>query len=205
VGLNQPFLVEFDGVNWSFYQGTEGTNYNLGGCDSNGTLWFLTSNYTDEPVFNGLVEFTNQHEWIEIPNSEISSNYQALAIDPFNNKWLGKGGRITVYNENGVVQNNDPVVPTIHGSFNLSNYPNPFNPNTIISFDLKSPAQVQLKIYNIKGQLVKSLVDEKKQANSYKIEWNGIDENNKQVASGIYFCRIQAGNKIETKKMMLIK
>jgi flagellar hook assembly protein FlgD len=81
-----------------------------------------------------------------------------------------------------------------------------FNPNTGgFAFDLKTPAKVQMKIYNIKGQLVKTLCDEKKQAKSYKIEWNGKDENNKSVASGIYFCRIKAGEKSETKKMMLIK
>jgi flagellar hook assembly protein FlgD len=62
-----------------------------------------------------------------------------------------------------------------------------------------------MKIYNIKGQLVKTLCNEKKQANSYKIEWKGKNDADKTVSSGIYFCRIQVGDKSETKKMMLIK
>jgi polyhydroxybutyrate depolymerase len=79
------------------------------------------------------------------------------------------------------------------------NYPNPFNPSTTISYDLPKAANVTLKVYNTLGQLVASLVDEHKEAGSYQVQWNA------NVPSGIYFYRLQAGEFVETKKMILLR
>ncbi len=85
------------------------------------------------------------------------------------------------------------------------NYPNPFNPSTTINYTLKSESQVCLEIYNIKGQKVKSLVNQTKPAGFYNIVWNGKDTNNAKCASGIYFLKMKADGKTLTRKMMLIK
>jgi hypothetical protein len=81
----------------------------------------------------------------------------------------------------------------------MQNYPNPFNPTTTIRYDLPKSANVSLKVYNILGQLVATLVDERKEAGHYQVRWNA------NVASGIYFYRLQAEEFVQTKKMILLK
>jgi hypothetical protein len=85
------------------------------------------------------------------------------------------------------------------------NYPNPFNPITTINYSLKENSKVSLKIYNIKWQLVKVIVNEVLPAGEYSIIWNGRDEHNKPVSSGIYFYKLKSGNFEKTRKMVLMK
>ncbi|MFA7058134.1 MAG: T9SS type A sorting domain-containing protein, partial [Candidatus Cloacimonadales bacterium] len=87
----------------------------------------------------------------------------------------------------------------------LSNYPNPFNPETTISFNNPQTGKVSLSIYNIKGQLVKSLLDDEAIAGPHSVVWNGKDNRGKSVASGIYFAKIKTGTSTQTKKMLLMK
>ncbi|MBC8527483.1 MAG: T9SS type A sorting domain-containing protein, partial [Candidatus Cloacimonetes bacterium] len=86
----------------------------------------------------------------------------------------------------------------------LSNYPNPFNPDiigTTIRYYLNSDFKVTLEIYNLKGQKVKTLVNDNMKAGSHNILWNGRDSKDNPVSSGIYFYKIIVGNYIFTKKM----
>jgi hypothetical protein len=87
----------------------------------------------------------------------------------------------------------------------LQNYPNPFNPTTIVQFKIPQPAKVSLKVYNILGQLVRVLVDEEKPTGIYQSVWDGKDAEGKEVASGIYFYRLQTGEYDEVRKMVLVK
>jgi len=85
--------------------------------------------------------------------------------------------------------------------FSLSqNYPNPFNPSTIINYELPKISKVTLKIYDILGREVKTLVDSEQLSGKYTTEFDGSN-----LASGVYFYRINAGNFVQTKKMMLLK
>nr|MBN2278089.1 VCBS repeat-containing protein [candidate division Zixibacteria bacterium] len=85
------------------------------------------------------------------------------------------------------------------------NYPNPFNPATIISYDLPVAAPVNLDIYNVLGQRVRSLVDDIQPAGHHNVRWDGTDYAGSQVASGIYFYRLTAGDYTSSKKMILQK
>lgn len=86
------------------------------------------------------------------------------------------------------------------------NYPNPFNPSTNIIYSLKKASNIIIEIFNLKGQKVKSLVDAYKPAGVHEIGWQGIDENGKNVATGIYFSILKVNGRITTKhKMMLLK
>ena len=88
----------------------------------------------------------------------------------------------------------------------LSNYPNPFNPETTISFNLPEESKVELDIYNIKGQKIKSLVNDQYLKGEHSIIWDGTNTNNKSVSSGIYLYQLKVNDKIEkVKKMMLLK
>ena len=90
--------------------------------------------------------------------------------------------------------------------FELSqNYPNPFNPVTTISYSLPRRSEISIDIFNILGQKIITLVSDTKPAGDYQINWSGDDSNGLKVSTGIYFYRFQAGDYIETKKMILLK
>jgi hypothetical protein len=84
-------------------------------------------------------------------------------------------------------------------------YPNPFNPTTIIGYSIPQETDVVLKIYNIKGQLLKVLVNDFKNAGEHSIIWNGRDSNGNRVSSGIYFYKLKAGDFQKVSKMILLK
>ena len=85
------------------------------------------------------------------------------------------------------------------------NYPNPFNPETTIKFDLAESGQVELRIYNMVGQVVRTLVDENQAAGRYSIRWDGRDDRGLTVSSGIYFYSLRADKFRAVKKLMLLK
>ncbi|MBE0538073.1 MAG: C-GCAxxG-C-C family protein [Ignavibacterium sp.] len=92
-------------------------------------------------------------------------------------------------------------------TFALSqNYPNPFNPSTKIQFSVPQMEKVKVEIYDIRGSLIKTLVDyDLYQQGNYEVMWDGTDNNGKRVSSGIYFTKMQAGKFAQTKKMNLVK
>ena len=87
----------------------------------------------------------------------------------------------------------------------FTNYPNPFNPSTTISYQLPEESKVELTIYNIKGQKVKTLISDQLPAGKHSVVWDGVDESGKAVASGVYFYKMKVGNYDSTKKMILLK
>ena len=90
--------------------------------------------------------------------------------------------------------------------FDLSqNYPNPFNPTTVIEYTLQKKAQVNVDIYNLLGQRVKTLVNEYQSPGSYRIFWDGRNEQDLTVATGIYFYKFEANGVSQTKKMIMLK
>jgi hypothetical protein len=97
------------------------------------------------------------------------------------------------------------VTTRVHSLALHQNHPNPFNPTTTISFMLPEKARVDLSVYNLQGQLVKTLVAEALDAGIVEVLWGGTDAGDNPVASGVYFYRLQAGKNVVTKKMVLIK
>jgi hypothetical protein len=125
--------------------------------------------------------------------------------------WDGNGDEIAIidmgcYEFNsepyaGIYDNEIPVV-----DYQLTNFPNPFNPETKIVFDLPESGQVKLEIYNIKGQKVKTLLDCYMSPGRSEMLWNSKDTNNKSVSSGVYMYQLKVNDKIEkVRKMMLLK
>jgi len=87
----------------------------------------------------------------------------------------------------------------------FQNNPNPFNASTDISFDVPSKANVQLEVFNMLGQKVRTLLDGTVEAGHYSVNWNGADNNGKTVVSGVYFYKMTTNDLTTTKKMMLLK
>jgi hypothetical protein len=103
----------------------------------------------------------------------------------------------TLVHISGISEGNE----SIPAEYQLAqNFPNPFNPSTKIKFSISKANKVKLEIYNIAGQKIATLVDQKMNAGSHEVEWNASN-----VASGVYFYKLHYGTNVETKKMVLIR
>lgn len=106
----------------------------------------------------------------------------------------------------GALEVKEVSTPNTPRVFSLSqNYPNPFNPKTIIRFGLPKDSWVKLEVYNVLGQKVKTLVDEKLTPGLKEVEWDGVNDKGFEVASGIYFYKISADDFSDIKKMVMLK
>jgi hypothetical protein len=85
------------------------------------------------------------------------------------------------------------------------NFPNPFNPSTKIKYSVAKKGMVNLAVFNILGQKVVTLVNQEQEAAEYTINWDSKDESGQEVASGIYFYKMTAGDFVETRKMVLMR
>jgi hypothetical protein len=85
------------------------------------------------------------------------------------------------------------------------NHPNPFNPQTTISFSIAQRGNVRLNVYDVNGALVRTLANETRAAGAYDVTWDGRDDRGRAVASGVYFYKLTAGSFTQTRKMVLLK
>jgi hypothetical protein len=126
----------------------------------------------------------------------ISSEGTAIVGGPNDNNLAGAVW-VFVYKVTGIAPNSGEVPE----AFNLSqNYPNPFNPTTTINYRLQFSGRVTLKVYDLLGNMVATLVNEEKPAGTYSVIFDAG-----RLSSGIYFFRLQTGNFSATKKMILLK
>ncbi|MCL2063505.1 MAG: carboxypeptidase regulatory-like domain-containing protein [Candidatus Cloacimonetes bacterium] len=99
----------------------------------------------------------------------------------------------------------DDLTITILATELTGNFPNPFNPSTTIQFDIKEEGLVRIDIFNIRGQRINTLVNDYMTTGRYKFDWYGVDDNGRDVASGVYFYRMQAEGFTDVKRMLLMK
>jgi hypothetical protein len=85
------------------------------------------------------------------------------------------------------------------------NFPNPFNPETSIKYQVASPSLVKIQVYNLAGQLVQTLVDQRQNQGSYTVQWQGTNAAGQWVSSGVYFIRMEAGDFSQSRKMTLMR
>jgi hypothetical protein len=145
-------------------------------------------------------DFMNENKEFQIGWN--SSNYLWLSGSPIIEDNFPQYKNIIIIGDTSAEESE---IPEIVQSELIGNYPNPFNPNTMISFYLPSPEDVKLEIYNVKGQKVKTLVNNYLNSGQHRITWNGADDCGKNVSSGVYFYKIKADKFIQTKKMILTK
>jgi FlgD Ig-like domain len=104
------------------------------------------------------------------------------------------------------VEKNTNGIPIVPVAYSLDqNFPNPFNPSTKIHYTLGHSSHVELDILNVLGQKVKTLFSGDRWIGSYTMEWDGTNDRNEKISSGIYFYRIRTEEFIATKKMVLLK
>jgi Secretion system C-terminal sorting domain len=114
---------------------------------------------------------------------------------------VGDNGTILHTTNGGVTSVKEEQTNVLPTEFMLSqNYPNPLNPSTKIRYSVPRSSNVMIKVFNILGAEIETLVNEEKSAGTYELTWNAAN-----LPSGVYFYRIQAGSFVATKKMMLLK
>jgi hypothetical protein len=97
-------------------------------------------------------------------------------------------------------------LPRVPAAFALQqNHPNPFNPQTVIRFDLPQAARAELVIYDNRGRVVRHLLSQDMPAGYHQVTWRGLDDEGRQVASGVYHYLLKAGEQTARKRMVLLK
>ncbi len=197
-------IAKYDGTNWSVYNtsnsGLPDNRVFSIAIDESGNKWIGTD--------GGLAKYDGTNWSVyDTSNSGLPENWvNSIAIDESGNKWIGTyGGGIAIFREGGIVlvEGDKAGVTEIPDNFILSqNYPNPFNPSTKIKFEIPKQTNVKLSVYDILGKEIAVLINEEKLAGNYTVEFNSEKYN---LPCGIYFYRLQAGNFVETKKLVLMK
>jgi len=144
----------------------------------------------------GMTSFSNDGQYIRFSNSCTGGQNISIALNVFSNGHHFWSDTFSI-----IISGLEKINETVPLSFELKqNYPNPFNPTTTIEFSIPKTEFVTLKVYNIIGQEVATLVSDKLKAGKYNYSWDASD-----MASGVYIYRFQFGDKIESRKMVLIR
>jgi hypothetical protein len=171
----------------------------------NGDLFPGIANLNVSPDFMGYVD--NKED-----SSDFASKFVEFQLNP-TSPCIDAGDPVENNDSDGTVPDlgvfefvgNKDLVENISQTVSLRNYPNPFNPTTNILFNVVEEGVVDVKVYNIKGQVVKSLLNEKRVVGSHRIVWNGDNNSGTKVASGIYFVKLKQKNNQITRKIILTK
>ncbi len=210
--LNNPSVRSLAINGNTIYAGTSNPSNGVYISTNNGTSWTQTSlnnrsvyslavngNYIFAGTQNYGVYVYNGTSWEQRNEGLGNLNVNALCII---NNYIFAGTGAGVYRRPlSELVGIQPISNEIPNQFSLlQNYPNPFNPSTVISFQLAVNSFASLKVYDILGREVATLVNEQLQPGTYEVDWDGS-----KFASGVYYYKLIAGNYIETKKMVLIK
>jgi hypothetical protein len=195
-GLGSIFKTTNGGSGWKFQ--TSGTQENLNAVffaspdsgavvGNNGTILATTDGGTNWYVDSSVANITT------------GNLYDLFALPSMETGWVvGDSGVIRISGTPVDVEPNMGYVPEKHSL--SQNYPNPFNPSTTIEFSLPQASHTTLRVYNMVGEEVATLVSEELNVGKYTTQWNASG-----VASGVYFYRLQVGDFVATKKLLLLR
>ncbi len=170
-------------------------------------IWWPNATGSEIIISQGNTETLNAN-WI-IDQSWVVGNLSIVAfvqddfLQPDSTLEIHQGAKVKVTQlTTGIKDNSGNLIQ----DFQLyQNFPNPFNPQTTIDYYLTKKSQVSLKIYNLSGQEVKSLVGDIQNPGKYSIVWDGRNNFGENVSTGVYLYMLQAGNKIQSRKMILLR
>ncbi len=204
IELDDEYLVQATGLKYTYNAHqppfARVTGVEVGGqpLDPQATYTVTANEFV--PQFLGYLGIPCKNVHICGDTTEFSAlSAYIQAHSPLNPSDYVLGGII----EDVTPHRNEDVLPKM---FELNqNYPNPFNPTTTVRFALPQKADVKLEIFDILGNLVKTIVDREVPAGRYEVVWDGTDRLGKLVASGIYIYRLLAGSFVVARKMLLVK
>jgi hypothetical protein len=188
------YISSDNGVNWTLSQSITWVT----------SLITIGSNIFVGSYGDGVWRSTNLgNSWSQINDGLGSGAYYVLSLGADNQYIFAGTGASSIWRRplSQVVTDTEEETNLQPKEFSLNqNYPNPFNPSTSIQYQVSSTLNVSLKVYDVLGNEVASLVSEEKPAGTYEVKFSAAE-----LSSGMYFYRLQAGNFVETKKMLLLK
>ena len=162
--------------------------------------------------FSGIniMELNGNHLWdinsvSEPVNVSISPVSETEFTDSFSHSFPAHSLTMILAYQRGATIDKMPDARYPASFLLYQNYPNPFNPSTIISFDLPRTEKVTIELFNTLGERINRLLQKQMQAGHHQIEWPGVDESGNLVASGLYICKVSAGESNSTCKMIFIR
>ena len=179
--------------------------------NGNGIVNWLEGNLDENPMFDSLgtnpFALLENSSCINAGTLDLPAGIELPEFDLAGNlRIYGETIEMGAYEFQGDPQSNDENEIIIPEVTQISNYPNPFNPTTTIKLDLAESGKIELAIYNIKGQKVKTLMDAYSSKGHFKIIWRGVDDKKKSVASGQYFIKLKVNGKEKAvSKCVLLK
>ncbi len=189
-GTQYPYLIA-NGVDVRLKTGVSGLlHHKYGIFDAEYPYWDAVT-ITGSHNWTSSAENSNNENMIIVHDGNIANQY----LQEFAARYYQFGGTDTI--QVGV----DRIDSNVPQSYSLSqNYPNPFNPTTKIDYTLPSAQRVVLKVYDVLGREVRTLVNDRQSAGTYRVELNAS-----AFASGVYFYRLEAGSFVQNRKMLLLK
>jgi len=184
--------------------------YNLYSTSFTNSIWDTETTEVTEP-FQNIYENCSIENICGLTTAEMKNadNYIAQGWD-FENIWaidpaINDGYPYLRHDTIPQYLGDNDITTTTITSQLLGNFPNPFNPSTTIRYSIAEVGNVKISVYNIKGQLVRSLVNDPKETGHHTVIWNGDDNVAKKVSSGIYFYKMETKSGSDVKKMLLHK
>lgn len=188
-----------------------GTIDGSAGETDDGSFYFLGFDYVEsgenplgiEPGLGPILEIEVEFN-TNISNSSVVFMIDSIYAEDFTSNPLtivaddfGQfSGDMVSLDLNGALPSNFALHP---------NYPNPFNPSTIISYDVALTSDITIDIYDMRGRMIRNLVNKNQSTGHYSIEWHGNDHSGNNVSAGVYIYQLRAGNKTLNQKMILMK
>jgi len=193
VGLSAELNNNYEVIiKWTTKSEIQNLGFNVFRGTAKNSAW----NKLNTVLIKGAGTSVKEHHYVYIDKNVEKSGLYYYKIEQ-----IDTDGMITYF---GPVQLDVEV--NLPKSYSLKqNFPNPFNPITNIIYALPEESNVQIKIFNTRGELVRVLVNQKQNAGIYKITWNGTSDNGQSLSSGLYFMNIEAGKFHEIKKMIYTK
>jgi hypothetical protein len=193
--FNGDILKTTDGgISWNSQTSGTGTLLNSVYFLDEDTGWVVGSGGTILKTINGGATWETQ-------SSGAQHSLSSIYFIDNNTGWTVGGGGTILKTNDAITQNNEKGYVLNQMEYHLAqNYPNPFNPITIIKYQIPTQSFVTLKVYDVLGNEIETLISEEKPVGSYKCEFYA-----NKFPSGVYFYRLQAGSFVETKKMVLLR
>ena len=202
------FVVNYDNITMSLLAvapDSSGANNNILNSRGGLTPLFLTRDDGSSVAISNVIKDPNEYTAAEgsgfLADLVFSCSFpSAISLD--NIVLMDSEKRLNVIG----LTTDDPITLPVPERFALyPNYPNPFNPTTTINFDLPIATKVVIRIYDVTGREIAILANRHMDAGQHSVVWNGENKRGRAVASGVYFCRLQAGSLTQTKKMVMLR
>lgn len=227
ISLHEFKVIAHGGDPWPFWESNIGTGYSVDNLAPSppvnlegeftqpgevGLTWEASGHHDEDLAYYAVYRGQNAGFPLD-ENHQVGTSVDLTYVDPAGSGvWFYRVTAVDVHENEGDGSNEvevtdaTDVAADLPGRFAFhGNHPNPFNPRTEIGFDLAGERLVKLKVFTVEGRCLRTLVDQVMPRGSHNVIWDGRDAAGRRLASGVYWCRLEAGDFVATHKMVMVK